>query len=173
MNMMSSQRRSFKLDLAVRGYQVLYHRDGTNHCPGCGKVQWSVGRVTAECVLCGTALPLAESELGGFNPGGQRPVALHVVDGAKSTGAAEKRKHERHPTPGRTLGLLLDGVPHPFLIYNMSDGGVMGNALPEVSTAQSIVIELEDGSLVPAELKWTDGEHAGLAFLGAHVPGAS
>jgi hypothetical protein len=163
--MMPSPCRSFRLDLAVRGYQVLYHRDGTNHCPGCGKVQWSVGRITAECVLCGTALPLAESELGGFSPGGQRPVALHVVDGGKSADAAEKRKHMRNAAPGKTLGLLLDGVAHPFLIYNMSDSGVMGNALPEVGAAQSIVIELEDGSLVPAELKWTDGKHAGLAFL--------
>jgi hypothetical protein len=30
----------------------------TNHCPGCGKSHWMIGRLTAECAFCGTALPL-------------------------------------------------------------------------------------------------------------------
>jgi hypothetical protein len=32
----------------------------TNHCPGCGRSQWLVGRITAECAFCHSALPLAE-----------------------------------------------------------------------------------------------------------------
>ena len=37
-----------------------YISGDTNHCPGCGRSQWLIGRVTAECVFCSTALPLAD-----------------------------------------------------------------------------------------------------------------
>lgn len=42
------------------GYRPLYYRNSVNHCPGCGQAQWYVGRVSAECAFCGTALPLQE-----------------------------------------------------------------------------------------------------------------
>ncbi len=42
-----------------RGYQPLYHLDIVNRCPGCGKSHWYVGRFSAECAYCETALPLA------------------------------------------------------------------------------------------------------------------
>ena len=42
-----------------RGYQPLYHMDIGNRCPGCGKSHWHVGRISAECAYCETALPLA------------------------------------------------------------------------------------------------------------------
>ena len=32
------------------------------HCPGCGRRQWNVGRVTAECASCETALIIAEAD---------------------------------------------------------------------------------------------------------------
>lgn len=155
--------RSFKLDLSTRGYQVLFHLDEANHCPGCGHSQWIVGRVTAECVFCSTALPLAESEAAGLNPSGHRAVALHVVDTAEP--GADKRQHEREPGEGRTIALHLDGSPHAFVLHNISAGGVMGPALPGLTDAQSLMIELEDGTMLPAELRWSDGEHAGLAFV--------
>ena len=41
------------------GYQLLYHNDIENRCPGCGKSQWYSGRSMAECAFCETALPLA------------------------------------------------------------------------------------------------------------------
>ena len=44
-----------------RGYHVAYRGDQVNHCPGCGRSHWYVGRLTAECGFCGTALPLLES----------------------------------------------------------------------------------------------------------------
>jgi len=44
---------------ASRGYHVAFHADETNHCPGCGRAAWYVGRMTAECAHCGTALPIA------------------------------------------------------------------------------------------------------------------
>lgn len=46
-------------ETAHRGYQPLYHIDIVNHCPGCGKTHWHVGRFSAECAHCKTALPLA------------------------------------------------------------------------------------------------------------------
>jgi len=30
-----------------------------NHCPGCWRSQWIVGRRSAQCAFCGYALPLA------------------------------------------------------------------------------------------------------------------
>lgn len=40
------------------GYAISYHSGETNHCPGCGRQNWIVGRLMAECAFCGTALTL-------------------------------------------------------------------------------------------------------------------
>jgi hypothetical protein len=37
----------------------LYRQGEINRCPGCGRTQWRVGRITAECAFCGTALQIA------------------------------------------------------------------------------------------------------------------
>jgi uncharacterized protein (DUF983 family) len=47
-------------DPAHRGYVVTY-RAGLD-CPGCGRSQWWVGRVSAECAWCGTAVGFARPE---------------------------------------------------------------------------------------------------------------
>ena len=47
-----------KVDPAKRGYVVAYRADQVNHCPGCGRSHWYVGRLSAECGFCGTALPI-------------------------------------------------------------------------------------------------------------------
>lgn len=52
-----------------------YHKGETNHCPGCGRTHWFLGRATAECAFCATALPLADSRgrtprIVGFGRGG-------------------------------------------------------------------------------------------------------
>lgn len=47
-------------DPSKRGYLVAYRPNEANHCPGCGRSHWYVGRLSAECGFCGTALPLAE-----------------------------------------------------------------------------------------------------------------
>lgn len=44
-----------------RGYHAVYREHEVNHCPGCGRTQWLIGRVSAECAFCSTALPLAEA----------------------------------------------------------------------------------------------------------------
>lgn len=50
--------RSIASDVAARGYHVAYRENQVNHCPGCGRSHWYVGRLSAECGFCGTALPL-------------------------------------------------------------------------------------------------------------------
>jgi hypothetical protein len=41
-----------------RGNYAIYRECEVNRCPGCGRTHWIVGRVTAECAFCATALPL-------------------------------------------------------------------------------------------------------------------
>lgn len=48
----------------VRGLHTLYREGETNHCPGCGRTHWYIGRITAECAFCGTALPLENATRG-------------------------------------------------------------------------------------------------------------
>jgi hypothetical protein len=45
--------------LLERGYHNVYRTGSVNHCPGCGRSQWHVGRQSAECAFCSTAIPLA------------------------------------------------------------------------------------------------------------------
>ena len=48
-------------DPTQRGYHAVYREQQVNHCPGCGRTHWIIGRVSAECAFCATALPLAEA----------------------------------------------------------------------------------------------------------------
>ena len=41
-------------------FVVSYHLGKINHCPGCAGTQWYVGRESAQCAICETALPLAQ-----------------------------------------------------------------------------------------------------------------
>ena len=55
----------FPHDPAMRGYQPLYREGEVNHCPACGRSHWYVGRLSAECGFCGTALALADGGMTG------------------------------------------------------------------------------------------------------------
>ena len=44
---------------------ALYRQGEINHCPGCGRSHWLIGRLSAECGFCATALPLADTGLVG------------------------------------------------------------------------------------------------------------
>ena len=44
--------------VAARGYRPIYRRNQINHCPGCGRTAWIIGRSMAQCHSCDTALPL-------------------------------------------------------------------------------------------------------------------
>ena len=173
---------TFQLDLSARGYQVLFWRGAVNRCPGCGHSQWYIGRVTAECGICGTALPINEATQAGLVPSGRRAVALHVIDtghvinpghvidaGTAKTGTkagkSERRLDQRIDTEGKIIVLHIDGSSHAFAISDLSTGGVKGVALPGIAEASKLIVELEDGTMLPAELKWSDGAYAGLAFV--------
>ena len=49
--------------LPGRGYHAVYREHEVNHCPGCGRTHWLIGRMSAECAFCATALPLAEASM--------------------------------------------------------------------------------------------------------------
>ena len=53
---------AIRFDPARRGYHAVYRENEINHCPGCGRTHWYVGRSLAECGFCATALPLSESD---------------------------------------------------------------------------------------------------------------
>lgn len=50
-----------------RGYHAVYREHEANHCPGCGRTHWLIGRMSAECAFCSTALPLAEASMRSHN----------------------------------------------------------------------------------------------------------
>jgi hypothetical protein len=54
---------SFPHNPAARGYHVVYRLHETNHCPGCARSNWIIGRALAECGFCGTAIPLEDSSI--------------------------------------------------------------------------------------------------------------
>jgi hypothetical protein len=66
LNMKDRNRDPF--DPRVRGYHAVYRDNEINHCPGCGRTHWYLGRLLAECAFCGTALPLQEANRQGPSP---------------------------------------------------------------------------------------------------------
>jgi hypothetical protein len=156
-------KKDFGLELAARGHHVVYHVNELNRCPGCGRTQWYVGRVTAECGFCGTALALAEVQVGSTgqvadNQSEERPLAKRRKKGA------ERRQHERIAASGRTLQLLVDGAPHSFALENISAGGAMGADPIGLTPGTELHVRFEGGIIVPAVVKWSEGELVGLAF---------
>jgi len=64
---------------SARGYHAVYREGEVNHCPGCGRTHWLIGRMLAECAFCTTALPLKEAYHSGPAPtpvfwSGSRPT---------------------------------------------------------------------------------------------------
>lgn len=58
-------RRGEAFNPAARGYHAVYRHNAVNHCPGCGRSHWLIGRMLAECGFCATALPLSDSAVQG------------------------------------------------------------------------------------------------------------
>ena len=147
---------SFAAGLAKRGHHIVYRANTANHCPGCGRSQWYVGRVSAECSFCGTAVPLAEtSQYHGSASSGR----------AGSSRVADQRLHPRMPAKGRKLQLLIDGSPTSFALHNISEGGAMGDSVPDLVPGAKVHVRFEGGILVPAVVKWSEDGLIGLAFI--------
>jgi len=66
--MFSIEARRDPFNPSVRGYHAVYHDGEVNHCPGCGRTHWHIGRLLAECAFCATALPLREAHRHGQAP---------------------------------------------------------------------------------------------------------
>ena len=60
--------------LQERGYHAVYREHEVNHCPGCGRTHWLIGRMSAECAFCATALPLAEASMRSHQRPGDHPA---------------------------------------------------------------------------------------------------
>jgi hypothetical protein len=147
---------SFAATLAQRGHHIVYRADASNHCPGCGRSHWYIGRVSAECGFCGTAIPLAEAATHEMVSAGPRPAAVSSKD---------QRRHERLPAKGRKLQLLIDGSPTSFAVENISEGGAMGENAANLIAGSRVHVRFEGGILVPAEVKWAEDGLVGLAFI--------
>jgi hypothetical protein len=63
LNVLEARGGSLVPPAAQRGYHIVYRDHETNHCPGCGRTHWYIGRMMAECAFCGTALPLEGAAL--------------------------------------------------------------------------------------------------------------
>ena len=148
---------SFAAGLAKRGHHIVYRANAANHCPGCGRSHWYIGRVSAECGFCGTAVPLAETSVVEASP-----RAANTNRTASPT--ADQRRFARMATKGRKLKLLVDGSPTSFAIHNISEGGVMGDQVGDLAPGSAVHVRFEGGVLVPAVVKWVADGHVGLAF---------
>jgi hypothetical protein len=140
--------------LAQRGHHIVYRANASNHCPGCGHSNWFIGRVSAECGFCGTAVPLAEARHDEATTPSRR-VAVN---------SADQRRHSRIPAKGRKLQLLIDGSPTKFALQNISEGGAMGTNVADLSPGDRVHVRFEGGILVPAVVKWSEDGAIGLAF---------
>jgi hypothetical protein len=147
---------TFAAGLAKRGHHIVYRANVSNHCPGCGRSQWYIGRVSAECGFCGTAVPLAEASWHEANP--------HGTSVKSRSKLADQRRFPRMPAKGRKLQLLIDGSPTSFALHNISEGGVMGGGVPDLVEGAAVHVRFEGGILVPAIVKWTENGLVGLAF---------
>ena len=147
---------TFAAGLAKRGHHIVYRANDSNHCPGCGRSQWYIGRVSAECGFCGTAVPLAEASWHEANP--------HGASAKSRSKLADQRRFPRMPAKGRKLQLLIDGSPTSFALHNISEGGVMGGGVPDLVEGAAVHVRFEGGILVPAIVKWTENGLVGLAF---------
>ena len=147
---------SFAASLAQRGHHIVYRANESNHCPGCGRSHWYIGRVSAECGFCGTAIPLAEAA--------RHEVVSHAPR-PSSISSADQRRHPRMAAKGRKLQLLIDGSPTKFALHNISEGGAMGDNVSDLVPGAKVHVRFEGGILVPAEVKWAEDGMIGLAFI--------
>jgi hypothetical protein len=151
---------AFAASLAQRGHHIVYRTNENNHCPGCGRSHWYIGRISAECGFCGTAVPLAEARHDDASPRSGAAASRSRI----AAGTANQRRHPRMPAKGRKLQLLIDGSPSNFALHNISEGGAMGDGASNLSPGASVYVRFEGGILVPAVVKWTENGLVGLAF---------
>jgi len=147
---------SFAAGLAKRGHHIVYRANESNHCPGCGRSHWHIGRVTAECGFCGTAVPLAETSVVEATPA-PRPRLV--------SSSPDQRRFPRMSAKNRKLKLLIDGSPASFALHDISEGGLKGEGAADLVPGNKVHVRFEGGILVPAVVKWAKDGLVGLAFI--------
>lgn len=150
---------SLAASLAQRGHHIVYRANVQNHCPGCGRSHWLIGRISAECGFCGTAVPLAEAKFDDHHARNSSKPR-----GRTAAGTADQRRFPRIPTKGRNLQLLIDGSPISFALHNISEGGAMGDGAAGLAPGCHVHVRFEGGILVPAVVRWAEDDMVGLAF---------
>ena len=150
---------SFAAGLAKRGHHIVYRADHSNHCPGCGRSNWHIGRVTAECGFCGTAVPLAETAWQEASPRAESTAGIHVA------ASADQRRFPRITAKDRKLKLLVEGSPTSFALHDISEGGAKGEGAADLVPGNKVHVRFEGGILVPAVVKWAEDGLVGLAFI--------
>lgn len=152
---------SFAAQLSQRGHHIVYRANESNHCPGCGRSHWYIGRVSAECGFCGTAVPLAEAS----RQEGGSSVRTTSSERKRISHSSDQRRFPRMPAKGRKLQLLIDGSPTSFALHDISEAGVRGNQKRNLAPGAKVHVRFEGGILVPAVVKWAEDGHVGLAFV--------
>jgi hypothetical protein len=74
------QNKDFSFNPSNRGFHVVYRPDAVNHCPGCGRTHWYIGRFSAECGFCSTALPLMETGMLGAGTHSKNRRSREIYD---------------------------------------------------------------------------------------------
>jgi hypothetical protein len=148
---------SFAAALAKRGHHIVYRANEANHCPGCGRSHWYVGRISAECGFCGTAVPLAETS--------RHEAVAPTLTKREASPSDDQRRFPRMPAMDRKLKLLIDGSPSTFALHNISEGGVMGDHVGELAPGGKVHVRFEGGVLIAAMVKWVENGLVGLAFV--------
>ena len=146
---------TFAATLPDRGHHIVYRASASSHCPGCGRSNWYIGRITAECGFCGTAVPLAEAS-STYSSTGARS--------AKRPSRTDQRLSPRKPAKGQSLQLLIDGSPTKFALHNISESGAMGVNPLDLRTGATVEVRLDNGVTVSAVVKWAEDGLVGLAF---------
>ena len=141
------QGRSFPHDPAHRGYHVVYRENEVNHCPGCGRSHWYVGRVSAECGFCGTALPgprltLMPAPSNGAGRHGQAKAGGRPSSGCHFSNSSARRPSGRSIARSSTAEYRrATAIPLPGLAPQPIDA-----ALPAEAGVAELVDALDLGS---------------------------
>ena len=85
---------------------------------------------------------------------------------SRRSSRSNRRRYERKEGNGRVLALLIDGERHSFQVHDISVGGLKGDAAVALDGADKVEVMFEGGRTVPARVRWTEGELAGLSFTG-------
>ena len=86
-------------------------------------------------------------------------------DSSPTPPPADRRENERQIATFRTCCVMLDGVAHPAILRNMSDGGAMFEALLPVERDTRIIYWWDGIDPVDARVAWVDGNRIGVANL--------